>query len=45
MRARFAIGPQPHPIFIEVSRPAPVGDAYWEVEGAGRMGDPRAEVS
>jgi hypothetical protein len=29
-----AIGPQPHPGFIEVSRPAPLGWGRWTVEGA-----------
>jgi hypothetical protein len=33
-----AIGPEPHPGFIEVSRPAPAGHGDREVEGAGEGG-------
>jgi len=37
-----AIGPEPHPSFIEVLCLPPLGDGYWEVERAGEDG---AEVT
>ena len=40
-----ASGPEPHPNFIEVSRPAPVGDRYGEVARAGEDGQEGAGVA